>query len=80
MKDLYGNEINIGSKVLTWVKEGKGTELKEVVVTKVNPNTIEFNYDYAPTVKYYSPSTNVAKRKSNQVVLIKGETAWVSMF
>lgn len=74
MKDLYGNEITVGDKLLTWVKEGKGTELKEVVVAKVNPNTIEFIYDYVPTAKYYSPSTNVAKRKSNQVVLIKGET------
>ena len=73
MKDLYGNKVSVGDKILTWVKEGKGTELKEVVVIKVNPNTIEFIYDYVPTVRYYSPSTNVAKRKSNQLVLIKGE-------
>lgn len=73
MKDLYGNKVSVGDKILTWVKEGKGTELKEVVVIKVNPNTIEFIYDYVHTVRYYSPSTNVAKRKSNQLVLIKGE-------
>ena len=73
MKDLYGNEVKVGNKVLTWVKEGKGTELKEVIVSKVNLNTIEFTYDYVPTARYYSPSTNVAKRKSNQILLIKQE-------
>ena len=73
MKDLYGNEVSIGNKLLTWVKEGKCTELKEVVVSKVNSNTIEFTYDYVPTARYYSPSTNIAKRKSNQIVLIKGK-------
>lgn len=45
-------------------------KLKHVVITKVNPNTIEFMYDYVPTVRYYSPSTNVAKRKSNQIILL----------
>ena len=76
MKDLYGNEVSVGDKVLTWVKEGKGTELKEVIVSKVNPNTIEFTYNYVPKVRYYSPSTNTAKRKSNQIVLIKWGILW----
>ena len=70
MKDMYGSEVSVGDTVITWVKEGKGTELRHVVVTKVNPKTIEFMYDYVPTAKYYSPSTNVAKRKSNQIILL----------
>ena len=45
-------------------------KLKHVVITKVNPKTIEFMYDYVPTAKYYSPSTNIAKRKSNQIILL----------
>ena len=70
MIDMYGQEVGVGCTVLTWVKEGNGIELKHVVVTKVNPNTIEFSYDYVPTAKYYSPSANVAKRKSNQIMLL----------
>ena len=70
MIDMYGSEVGVGSHVLTWVKEGNGCVLKHVVVTKVNPKTIEFTYDYVPTPKYYSPSTNVAKRKSNQIMLL----------
>lgn len=70
MIDMYGQEVGVGESVLTWVKEGNGIELKHVVVTKVNPKTIEFTYDYVPTAKYYSPSTNVAKRKSNQIMLL----------
>lgn len=70
MKDLYGSEVVIGDKIITWVKEGNGVELKHVTVTKVNPKTIEFVYDYKPTVRYYSPSTNIAKRKSNQIILL----------
>lgn len=53
MKDLYGSEVTVGDTVITWVKEGKGIELKHVVITKVNPKTIEFTYDYVPTVRYY---------------------------
>ena len=45
-------------------------KLKHVVITKVNPKTVEFTYDYVPTAKYYSPSTNVAKRKSDQIILL----------
>lgn len=70
MFDMCGKEVVVGDTVLTWVKEGKGVELKHVVVNKVNPKTIEFIYDYVPTAKYYSPSTNVAKRKSNQIMLL----------
>ena len=70
MIDMYGQEVGVGESVLTWVKEGNGIELKHVVVTKVNPKTIEFTYDYVPIPKYYSPSTNVAKRKSNQIMLL----------
>ena len=70
MIDMYGSEVGVGSHVLTWVKEGNGCVLKHVVVTKVNPKTIEFTYDYVPTAKYYSPSTNIAKRKSNQIMLL----------
>ena len=70
MIDMYGQEVAVGDSVLTWVKEGKGIELKHVVITKVNPKTIEFTYDYVQTAKYYSPSTNVAKRKSNQIMLL----------
>lgn len=70
MIDMYGQEIGVGDNILTWVKGGKGIELKHVVITKVNSKTIEFIYDYVPTAKYYSPSTNVAKRKSNQIILL----------
>ena len=70
MIDMYGSEVAVGDTVITWVKEGKGTELRHVVVTKVNPKTIEFMYDYVPTARYYSPSTNIAKRKINQIVLL----------
>lgn len=70
MKDLYGSEVAVGDIVITWVKEGKGIELKHVAITKVNPKTIEFTYDYVPTARYYSPSTNIAKRKSNQIILL----------
>lgn len=70
MKDLYGSDVTVGDTVITWVKEGKGIELKHVVVTKVSPNTIEFTYNYVPTVKYYKPSTKTAKRKSNQIILL----------
>ena len=70
MIDMYGSEVAVGNHVLTCVKGGKGIELKNVVVTKVNPKTIEFTYGYVPTAKYYSPSTNVAKRKSNQIMLL----------
>ena len=70
MIDMYRSEVAVGDTVITWVKEGRGVELEHVVVTKVNPKTIEFMYDYVPTAKYYSPSTNVAKRKSNQIILL----------
>ena len=70
MKDMYGSEVSVGDTVITWVKEGKGTELRHAVVTKVNPKTIEFKYDYVPKPRYYSPSTNIAKRKSNQIILL----------
>ena len=70
MKDLYGSEVAVGDTVITWVKEGKGIQLKHVVVTKVSPNTIEFTYNYTPTVEYYKPSTKVAKRTSYQIILL----------
>ena len=54
MIDMYGSEVTVGY----------------TVITKVNPKTVEFTYDYVPTAKYYSPSTNVAKRKSNQIILL----------
>ena len=70
MIDMYGSEVGIGETVITFVKEGKGIELKHVVITKVNPNTVEFEYEYVPTVKYYKPSVKTAKRKSNQIILL----------
>ena len=70
MIDMYGQEVAVGDKIVTWVKEGKGIELKHVTITKVNPKTVEFVYDYVPTARYYSPSTNIAKRKSNQIILL----------
>ena len=70
MIDMYGSEVGVGDTVVTFVKEGKGVELKHVVVNKVNPNTIEFEYEYTPTVKYYKPSIKTAKRKSNQIILL----------
>lgn len=45
-------------------------KLKHVVVTKVNPNTIEFEYEYTPTVSYYKPSVKTAKMKNNQTILL----------
>ena len=45
-------------------------KLKHVVVSKVNHNTIEFEYEYVSTVSYYKPSVKTAKRKNNQVTLL----------
>ena len=49
-------------------------KLKHVKVTKVNQNTIEFEYTYTPTARYYKlsdrPSGKTAKRKNNQIVLL----------
>ena len=45
-------------------------KLKHVKVTKVNPNTIEFEYEYVPTVSYYKPSVKTAKRKNSQIILL----------
>ena len=45
-------------------------KLKHVKVTKVNQNTIEFEYEYVPTVSYYKPPVKTAKRKNNQIVLL----------
>ena len=45
-------------------------KLKHVVVSKVNHNTIEFEYEYVPTVSYYKPSVKTAKRKNNQTILL----------
>ena len=70
MIDMYGSEVGVGDTVITWIKEGKGCVLKHVVVTKVNPNTIEFEYEYVPTASYYKPSVKTAKRKSNQIILL----------
>ena len=70
MIDMYGSDIAVGDMVITWVKEGAGCVLKHVEVIKVNPKTIEFVYDYVPPPRYYSPSTNIAKRKSNQIILL----------
>ena len=70
MIDMYGSEVGVGDTVITFVKEGKGVELKHVVVNKVNPNTIEFEYEYVPTVSYYKPSVKTAKRKNNQIILL----------
>lgn len=30
-------------------------KLKHVVVSKVSHNTIEFEYEYTPTARYYKP-------------------------
>ena len=70
MIDMYGSEVCVGDTIITWIKEGKGCILKHVVITKVNPNTIEFEYEYVPTVSYYKPSVKTAKRKSNQIILL----------
>ena len=70
MKDMYGSEVGVGDSVITWVKEGEGCVLKHVVITKVSANTIEFTYNYSPSVRYYKPSTRIAKRKSNQIILL----------
>ena len=70
MIDMYGSEVGVGDTIITWIKEGKGCILKHVVITKVNPNTIEFEYEYVPTVSYYKPSVKKAKRNSNQIILL----------
>lgn len=70
MIDMYGSEVGVGDTIITWLKEGKGCILKHVVVAKVNPNTVEFEYEYVPTVSYYKPSIKTAKRKSNQIILL----------
>ena len=70
MIDMYGSEVCVGDTVVTFVKEGKGCILKHVVVSKVNPNTIEFEYEYVSTVSYYKPSVKTAKRNNNQTILL----------
>ena len=74
MIDMYGSEVCVGDTVITFVKEGKCCILKHVKVTKVNPNTIEFEYTYTPTYNYYTvlkkPSVKTAKRKNNQIILL----------
>lgn len=70
MIDMYGSEVGVGETVITWINEGKGCILKHVVVTKVNQNTVEFEYEYVPTVSYYKPSVKTAKRKNNQIILL----------
>ena len=70
MIDMHGSEVGVGDTVVTFVKEGKGCILKHVVVNKVSSNTIEFEYTYIPTAKYYKPSVKTAKRKSNQIILL----------
>ena len=70
MIDMYGSEVGVGDTLITWIKEGNGCILKHVVVSKVNKNTIEFEYEYVPTVSYYKPSVKTAKRKSNQIILL----------
>ena len=70
MIDMYCSEVGVGDTIITWLKEGKGCILKHVVVSKVNPNTIEFEYKYVPTVAHYKPSVKTAKRKSNQIILL----------
>ena len=35
MIDMYGSEVGVGDTIITWIKEGKGVELKHVVVTNV---------------------------------------------
>ena len=34
MIDMYGSDVGVGDTVITFVKEGKGCILKNVVVTK----------------------------------------------
>ena len=74
MIDMYGSEVVVGDTIITFITEGKGVELKHVIVTKVNPNTIEFEYTYTPTYNYYTvlkkPSVKTARRKSNQIILL----------
>ena len=70
MIDIYGSEVGVGDTVITFLTEGKGCILKHVVITKVNPNTIEFEYEYTPTARYYKPSVKTAKRKNNQIILL----------
>lgn len=70
MKDMYSSEVAIGDSVITWVKEGEGCVLKHVILDKVNENTVEFTYTYTPTVRYYKPKVQRAKRKSNQIILL----------
>lgn len=75
MIDMYGSEVGIGDTIITWLTEGKGCILKHVVVTKVNPNTVEFEYTYtSPNISYYvlskKPSIKIARRKSNQIILL----------
>ena len=67
---MYGSEVGVGDTIITFITEGEGVELKHVVVTKVNPNTIKFEYEYVPTVLYYKPSVKTAKRKNNQIILL----------
>ena len=70
MIDMYGSEVGVGDTVITFVKEGKGCILKHVIVSKVNQNTIEFEYEYITTVSYYKTSVKTAKRKNNQIILL----------
>lgn len=74
MIDMYGSEVGVGDTVITFVKEGKGCILKHVAVTKVNQNTIEFEYTYTTSNNYYElserSSVKTAKRKSNQIILL----------
>lgn len=70
MIDMYGQEVTVGDKIITFVKEGKGTEIKHVTLDKVNENTVEFTYGYTPSVTYYEPTIRRAKRKSNQTILL----------
>ncbi len=74
MIDMYGSEVGVGDTIITWIKESKGYILKHVVITKVNPNTVEFEYTYTPPNNYYTvrkkPSGKTAKRKSNQIFLL----------
>ena len=74
MIDMYGSEVGVGDTVVTWLTEGKGCILKHVVVTKVSPNTVEFEYTYTTANNYYEiserSSVKTAKRKSNQIILL----------
>ena len=74
MIDMFGSEVSVGDTIITWLTEGKGCILKHVKVSKINPNTIEFEYTYTPTYNYYTvlkkPSVKTAKRKSNQIILL----------